>query len=51
MPADLPQALAAAKRGDWHRAHEIVQRYENDPIACWIHALLHEIEGDAANSR
>ena len=23
----------------------------NDPLACWIHAILHKMEGDAGNSR
>lgn len=44
-------AVDAALSGDWQRAHEIVQRDEYDPIACWIHAVLHKIEGDAGNSR
>ncbi len=50
-PADLLAALDAALVGDWHRAHGIVQRDERDPMACWIHAVLHRIEGDAWNSR
>ena len=24
---------------------------EDDPLSCWIHAVLYKIEGDAANSR
>lgn len=32
------------------RSHGIVQDH-NDAIACWIHAVLHKIEGDAWNSR
>jgi hypothetical protein len=51
MKADLRDAIDAALAGDWHRAHEIVQQDEDDPLACWIHALLHKIEGDAGNSR
>jgi len=51
MTDQLRQAIAAARAGKWHRAHEIVQRYDDDPLACWIHALLHKIEGDAGNSR
>lgn len=45
------QAIDALRAGDWHRAHEIVQQDEDDPLACWIHALLHKMEGDAGNSR
>jgi hypothetical protein len=37
--------------GDWQAAHAIVQRHEGDATSCWIHAVLHKIEGDAGNSR
>ena len=37
--------------GDWTGAHEIVQQDETDPTSCWVHAVLHKIEGDAANAR
>jgi hypothetical protein len=47
---DHRKAIAAALAGDWHRAHGIVQRLD-DPLACWIHAILHKIEGDAGNAR
>ena len=43
-------AVAAALNGDWEQAHVIVQEY-GDTTACWIHAVLHKIEGDAGNSR
>jgi hypothetical protein len=43
-------AIEAALANDWDKAHEIVQ-VMNDPLACWIHAILHKIEGDASNSR
>ena len=43
-------AISAALAGDWQRAHNIVKDYD-DPFACWIHAVLHKIEGDAGNSR
>lgn len=43
-------AIDAATAGDWDRAHRIIQKFD-DPLACWIHAILHKIEGDAANSR
>ena len=51
MNAELLEAVKAALAGEWDRAHEIVQREEDDPVACWIHAVLHKIEGDAGNSR
>ncbi len=34
---------------DWHGAHELAQQYQ-DPLAYWLHAVLHKIEGDVANS-
>lgn len=43
-------AIEAALASDWTKAHEIVQEL-NDPLACWIHAILHKMEGDAGNSR
>jgi hypothetical protein len=48
--AQLKQAVIAALAGDWERAHQIAQDYE-DPLSNWIHAVLHKIEGDAWNSR
>jgi hypothetical protein len=48
----MPHAIAieAALAAEWTRAHEIVQEL-SDPLACWIHAILHKMEGDAGNSR
>ena len=47
----LIRAVDLALAGDWAGAHEIAQRDEDDAIACWLHAVLHKIEGDAWNSR
>jgi len=46
----LLQATQLALAGEWDKAHEIVQDM-NDSEACWIHAVLHKIEGDEWNSR
>ena len=35
---------------DWHGAHQLAQQYQ-DPLACWLHGVLHKIEGDEFNSR
>lgn len=51
MKTDLLAAIDAALAGNWQRAHQIVQQDEGNPLACWIHAVLHKIEGDAGNSR
>jgi hypothetical protein len=39
-------AIEAALTNDWDKAHEIVQ-VMNDPLACWIYAVLHKIDGDS----
>jgi hypothetical protein len=49
--ADLIRAVELAIAGDWQAAHGIVQQDETDATSCWIHAVLHKIEGDGANSR
>jgi hypothetical protein len=50
-PAELRSAVDMALAGEWDEAHGIVQADEADPMACWIHAVLHKIEGDAGNAR
>jgi hypothetical protein len=51
MHENLLRAVDLAVAGQWNAAHEIVQSYETDPTAAWIHAVLHKIEGDQDNSR
>jgi hypothetical protein len=51
MKDDLLKAIDLALGGQWDAAHKIVQQYEEDPAAAWIHAVLHKIEGDLDNSR
>ena len=49
---DISPPLAAlwwAAKGDWTRAHEIVQD-ENGVDAAWVHAYLHRVEGDLGNA-
>jgi hypothetical protein len=48
---DLIAAVEAALAGEWDKSHGLVQPHENDATACWIHACLHKIEPDEANSR
>jgi len=50
MDPSLVTAIEAALLQDWQGAHAIVQE-RDEPLACWIHAILHKIEGDAWNSR
>lgn len=48
--SDHLRALWYDHRGDWHRAHEIVQAM-HDAGAARIHAYLHRKEGDDWNAR
>jgi len=45
------QALWHLRKGDWQRAHSIVQEHEDDGAYALVHAHLHRIEGDVANAR
>jgi hypothetical protein len=47
---DLLRAVELALAGKWDAAHELVQQYEDDATAAWIHAVLHKIEGDLGNA-
>jgi hypothetical protein len=42
-------ALWWAAKGDWARAHAIVQDDEGVDAA-WVHAYLHRVEGDLGNA-
>ena len=50
IKSELLKAIELAQSGSWDGAHRIVQEY-NHATACWIHAVLHKIEGDEFNSR
>jgi len=53
-PELTPRLLEAVERalsGDWQAAHLIVQEHESDPMAAWIHAIVHRMEGDLGNAR
>ena len=51
MKDDLLEAIELALGDQWDAAHRIVQQYDADFTAAWIHAVLHKIEGDLDNSR
>ena len=48
---DLLKAIKLALAEDWDAAHKLVQQYEDDATASWIHAVLHKIEGDLGNAQ
>jgi len=47
----LRRGVDLAIAGDWDGAHQIAQSDEADSLFCWLHAILHKIEGDNGNSR
>ena len=47
----LETALAHLGKRDWQAAHEIVQKDERSRLACWLHGIVHLLEGDEANAR
>ena len=52
-PPDLAaplQSLWWAAKGEWNRAHKLVQD-EQSADAAWVHAYLHRVEGDLPNAR
>jgi hypothetical protein len=51
LDQELLQAVGHALAGDWERAHVIVQEHDADPIAGWIHGVVHRMEGDEGNAR
>jgi hypothetical protein len=51
MNNELLKAVELALAGEWNAAHQLVQLYEDDATAAWIHAVLHKIEGDLGNAR
>jgi hypothetical protein len=44
------EALWWAAKGEWDKAHKIVQDDESREAA-WVHAYLHRVEGDLPNAR
>jgi len=50
-PKQLHAALELLQKGDWRAAHEIVQKDEESPLACWAHGIVHLMEGDVPNAR
>lgn len=47
--SDYLKALWYDAKGDWQKAHTIIQDIENK-TAAWIHAYLHRKEGDIWNA-
>ena len=46
----LNTAIRHLQRGDWQKAHSIVQN-DNTEMGCWAHGIVHMLEGDIGNAR
>lgn len=46
----LQTALNHLDKGDWEAAHKIVQS-DDSPEGCWVHGIVHVMEGDLDNAR
>ena len=46
----LSSAIRHLQRGDWEKAHAIVQN-DNSDRGCWAHGIVHMFEGDMGNAR
>ena len=46
----LNTAIRHLTRGDWQKAHLIVQNDESD-LGFWAHGIVHMLEGDLGNAR
>ena len=46
----LRQAADLLGKGDWQRAH-IIPQEDKSQTGCWIHGIVHVLEGDLDNAR
>lgn len=46
----LGTALRYLRKGDWEKAHPIVQEDDSE-LGCWAHGIVHMLEGDMGNAR
>ena len=42
--------METALGGDWQAAHLVAQDHEDEPLANWLHAVVHRMEGDLSNA-
>ena len=46
----ISTAIRHLQRGDWEKAHSIVQNDATE-LGCWAHGIVHMLEGDLGNAR
>jgi hypothetical protein len=51
LRGSLLGAVHLALGGDWQGAHLVAQEHEEEPLANWLHAVVHRMEGDVGNAR
>ncbi len=51
LKAELLAAVRVALAGDWQAAHVVAQAHDDEPLANWLHAVVHRMEGDVGNAR
>ncbi|MBK8738451.1 MAG: hypothetical protein IPM02_02365 [Betaproteobacteria bacterium] len=49
-PDSLRKAIEHLEQGEWEAAHKIVQS-DDSAQACWLHGIVHVLEGDLDNAR
>jgi hypothetical protein len=49
MPDHLA-AIALLQQGKWQEAHALVQE-DKSSVGCWLHGIVHILEGDLSNAR
>ena len=49
-PEFLRKAVDHLELGEWEAAHRIVQS-DDSVQACWLHGIVHVLEGDLENAR
>ena len=49
-PGVLQAVLDHLDKGDWDAAHKIVQS-DDSATGCWVHGIVHVMEGDLDNAR
>jgi hypothetical protein len=50
LKTSLLAAVHQALGGDGQAAHLVAQDHEGEPLANWLHAVVHRMEGDLGNA-
>ena len=50
MTRSIGTALRHLKKGEWEKAHAIIQK-DDSALGAWAHGIVHLLEGDLGNAR